>query len=388
MAKKKKKGFFNKIKSSIMGGKNTGNKDAQTKKSWADAEKNIGDHKHKAQYDRLTAKYGDKFQDTVQGKYLSGLLDDISVNKGGNRGEDDKSFYNTGIGNEAADAYRKSLTNRPLGPGYNREELISGIKPLARQGLEDSDKYFKFNQTLREQDPGAYDNARGWSSGKNVGNLMNLLPGVGTIGRGLKSIYDAGKDKFSEAGKGIFAEADEDIVTNTPDNINSGDYLAEKYGKQDEDLVTNILDLKKNRVDQKTKENGIMDVAELTDDQKRFIDLPRNSLDFQSLDSLYKKIMTPQGGFDDGFWGTGFGGQEDTTKEELKDYLGIELVADGGYMSSFPHQNIGTQSLTASDNIDDRIMKNLEFEKMAPGMMGYNTGGLVEPMEPDYSRGI
>ena len=363
MAKKKKKGFFNKIKSSIMGGKNTGNKDAQTKKSWADAEKNIGDHKHKAQYDRLTAKYGDKFQDTVQGKYLSGLLDDISVNKGGNRGEDDKSFYNTGIGNEAADAYRKSLTNRPIGPGYNREELISGINTdLARQGLEDSDKYFKFNQTLREQNPGAYDNARGWSSGKNVGNLMNLLPG-GTIGRGIKSIYDAGKDKFSEAGKGIFAEADEDIVTN-------------------------ILDLKKNRVDQKTKENGIMEVAELTDDQKRFIDLPRNSLDFQSLDSLYKKIMTPQGGFDDGFLGTGFGGQEDTTKEELKDYLGIQLVADGGYMSSFPHQNIGTQSLTASDNIDDRIMKNLEFEKMAPGMMGYNTGGLVEPMEPDYSRGI
>ena len=54
---------------------------------------------------------------------------------------------------------------------------------------------------------------------------------------------------------------------------------------------------------------------------------------------------------------------------------GLAHLADGGYMSSFPNQNMGTQSLTASDNIDDRIMKNLQFEKMAPGMMGYADGG-------------
>jgi len=51
--------------------------------------------------------------------------------------------------------------------------------------------------------------------------------------------------------------------------------------------------------------------------------------------------------------------------------------ADGGYMSSFPNQNLNTESLSASDNIDDRIMKNLQFEKMSPGMMGYNQGGKV-----------
>jgi hypothetical protein len=51
--------------------------------------------------------------------------------------------------------------------------------------------------------------------------------------------------------------------------------------------------------------------------------------------------------------------------------------ANGGYMSSFPNQNLNTESLSASDNIDDRIMKNLEFEKMSPGMMGYNQGGKV-----------
>jgi len=70
-------------------------------------------------------------------------------------------------------------------------------------------------------------------------------------------------------------------------------------------------------------------------------------------------------------------------------------VADGGYMSSFPNQNMGTQSLTASDNIDDRIMQNLQFERMAPGMMGYAEGGLVQPYAlggdvrpiPKYSNG-
>ena len=70
-------------------------------------------------------------------------------------------------------------------------------------------------------------------------------------------------------------------------------------------------------------------------------------------------------------------------------------VANGGYMSSFPNQNMGTQSLTASDNIDDRIMQNLQFERMAPGMMGYAEGGLVQPYAlggdvrpiPKYSNG-
>jgi len=67
---------------------------------------------------------------------------------------------------------------------------------------------------------------------------------------------------------------------------------------------------------------------------------------------------------------------------------GLEYKANGGYMSSFPNQNLNTQSLSASDNIDDRIMKNLEFEKMAPGMMGYNMGGVVEPVAPDFTTGI
>jgi len=62
-------------------------------------------------------------------------------------------------------------------------------------------------------------------------------------------------------------------------------------------------------------------------------------------------------------------------EENMLDVLAEDNMATGGYMSSFPNQNLNTQSLSASDNIDDRIMKNLQFEKMSPGMMGYNTGG-------------
>jgi len=62
-------------------------------------------------------------------------------------------------------------------------------------------------------------------------------------------------------------------------------------------------------------------------------------------------------------------------EENILDVLAEDNMATGGYMSSFPNQNLNTQSLSASDNIDDRIMKNLQFEKMSPGMMGYNAGG-------------
>ena len=52
-------------------------------------------------------------------------------------------------------------------------------------------------------------------------------------------------------------------------------------------------------------------------------------------------------------------------------------LARGGYMGGYNGIKADTESLTASDNIDSRIMKNLEFERMAPGMMGYAAGGIA-----------
>ena len=52
-------------------------------------------------------------------------------------------------------------------------------------------------------------------------------------------------------------------------------------------------------------------------------------------------------------------------------------LAGGGYMGGYNGVKADAESLTASDNIDSRIMKNLQFERMAPGMMGYAAGGIA-----------
>jgi len=64
---------------------------------------------------------------------------------------------------------------------------------------------------------------------------------------------------------------------------------------------------------------------------------------------------------------------------------GIASFANGGY-NYINGDTMNSQSLTASANIDDRIMKNLQYEKMAPGMMGYRNGGLTSLNNSDYNK--
>ena len=40
------------------------------------------------------------------------------------------------------------------------------------------------------------------------------------------------------------------------------------------------------------------------------------------------------------------------------------------FEKEFPNQYLNTESLSASDNIDDRIMKNLQFENQSRGTYG------------------
>jgi len=81
---------------------------------------------------------------------------------------------------------------------------------------------------------------------------------------------------------------------------------------------------------------------------------------------------------------TGIAQIEDGSMEMPQQPVG---VASGGYMSSFPNQNLNTESLSASDNIDDRIMKNLQFENMNRGIMGYAMGGAVQPIQKFNTAG-
>ena len=109
-------------------------------------------------------------------------------------------------------------------------------------------------------------------------------------------------------------------------------------------------------------------------------------------DSVLTLVQPVMQMLDEGTANTGIGQIEEgrematiaPTQQDAEEMMAMNMpqqpvgVANGGYMSSFPNQNMGTQSLTASDNIDDRIMQNLQFERMAPGMMGYANGGQVQ----------
>jgi len=355
--------IFSKMKSKIMGGINTGNKDAQTTKSYKESG-NVPENQsnQRTQLDRLTAKYGEGFRDTSQGKMLQDYLDGVSVNRGGNMGADNDSFYDTGIGNEAADSYRKSLTNRPMGPGYNREELITGINTdLARQGLS-SDDYYKFNQTLREQDANAYDAARPFSSGQTARNFAQIAPGFGMVSRGVESIYDSIKD-FATAGPDETSENDSLIEMTEIEKMNKGGIIHAADGvfaeSETMEMPLTLPEIKRHR---KKLEAGFQYDIEVDGRNQSF------SFDEQLSPSGIETLRE---------------------RESITPFdTALNYKANGGYMSSFPNQNLNTESLSASDNIDNRIMKNLQFEKMSPGMMGYNTGGIVEPMAPDFNSGF
>ncbi len=249
-----------------------------------------------------------------------------------------------------------------MGPGYNREELITGINTdLARQGLS-SDDYYKFNQTLREQDANAYDAARPFSSGQTARNFAQIAPGFGMVSRGVESIYDSIKD-FATAGPDETSENDSLIEMTEIEKMNKGGIIHAADGVFAEsetiEMPLTMPEIKRHR---KKLEAGFQYDVEIDGRNKSF------SFDEQIGPSgiaalRERESITP-------------------TRPDLN------YRANGGYMSSFPNQNLNTESLSASDNIDDRIMKNLEFEKMAPGMMGYNMGGVVEPVAPDFNTGI
>jgi len=109
-------------------------------------------------------------------------------------------------------------------------------------------------------------------------------------------------------------------------------------------------------------------------------------------DSVLTLVQPVMQMLDEGTANTGIGQIEEgrematiaPTQQDAEEMIAMNMpqqpvgVANGGYMSSFPNQNLNTESLSASDNIDDRIMQNLQFERMAPGMMGYANGGQVQ----------
>ena len=179
-----------------------------------------GQHKLRSQFDRLTAKYGDDFYKTSQGKDLLNYLSGVAVERGGGLGAFDPE-YGGGkwgvdeFGNpidpksdkfKEAEKYRQSLLNQMSATGYDKAigpsiaDQLGGINyDLARFGLS-PDQYFNFNQQLMAADPSVgnvdYKAARPFSSGNLLQGVASLAPGLGTIGRFAKSALGGANEMF------------------------------------------------------------------------------------------------------------------------------------------------------------------------------------------------
>ena len=187
-----------------------------SKKEWYAEKSDPTQHKFANENQRLIEKYAAKGKDfTKTDQYRTNMeyLDNVTVNRGGNRGRIYSNDPTLNTGNEVGDAYRRSLLRKQGVPGKMTQLGVQGILDIdpykARLGLEnDPNSFFRFNQQLMEKNPAAYEQARPWGSGKAVRGLASLaLPAplkmLGTMAkdvaglgaRGLKALVPKGMKK-------------------------------------------------------------------------------------------------------------------------------------------------------------------------------------------------
>ena len=158
-------------------------------------------HKLRNQFDYLTDKYygGDAkaFAKTSQGQALLGYLSGVSADRGGGRGGD------VGALQAGAPTLFKNIQGlkspRDLEFIYNRP-IASDIRNLSAQAVKDNLKDYasrtgitgaeafnRFNQALQVAAPDAFAQARPFSSGQGIGNLIEqgagFVPGLGLASR-------------------------------------------------------------------------------------------------------------------------------------------------------------------------------------------------------------
>ncbi len=112
-----------------------------------------GQHKLRSQFDRLTAKYGEGFANTTQGRELLDYLSGVPVERGGGLGAQDRTYGEGGEEiniNAPGETYRRGLLNQIASGRYGFGD-INIDDALARQGLS-PDQYFNFRQQLMAAD--------------------------------------------------------------------------------------------------------------------------------------------------------------------------------------------------------------------------------------------
>ena len=192
-----------------------------SKKEWYNQNKDEtqGQHKFASETERLTEKYkskGKDFTETEQYKVMQDYLSGVPQDRGGSRGSEysNRSIIDDFSGNkkkkyrQAEDyrsAYLDSMTSggppsQNFGAGVGIEGLRNMDFDTARHGLTNP-QYEAYRQLLMDANPALYQQAHPVASGALGEAVMNFVPGVGWVKRGLEAVTDKVTDIY-ESGKG------------------------------------------------------------------------------------------------------------------------------------------------------------------------------------------
>ena len=157
------------FKSKFVYGGSEGVDESVKKENYEDPRK----HNLRNQFDYLVDKYyggteegAKEFAKTSQGQLLLGYLSGVSADKGGGRGGDREALL-TGLSSTSLTPKTpiSAFDIRNLNVPNIREKFTTG-------GIEDTAAFKRFNEALQVLAPKAYAEARPFSSGQGVGNII------------------------------------------------------------------------------------------------------------------------------------------------------------------------------------------------------------------------
>jgi len=245
---------------------------------------------------------------------------------------------------------RQSLQRMANQGIINRSDFKDGAARLTGESPQD---YAKFMQGLHKSNPAAMQKAFPFSSGAAFNKLASFLPGMGAL-KGIASLFNKGRNKAQNVGSGI-KDALSDGFSGTVDGVKSlftANTTTDPFSQGIRTLPENIFEQQNIPYPQ---QNFNMNLPiENFEEFSRIFNYPGNQ------NYSGREIFATNQPM----------GLETLSKEDIMNLRGTVNRANGGYMKSFPNQNLNIESLTASDNIDNRIMKNLQFENQSRGTYG------------------